>query len=288
MLLSVPSVTLWFCLHHEEVGRGKRSLDGFASSHYDRAVAKKKRLDVVLTERGLVPSRARAQALILAGKVRLKGEVESKAGAQVDPDADIEIVVPDHPWVSRGALKLVAALDACSISPEGLDCLDVGASAGGFTEVLLERGARRVIALDVGRGQLDWRLRSDERVVVMEGVNARHLGAMELPFAASLATVDVSFISLRLVVPALLPHVAAGAWLVCLVKPQFEAGRHQVGKGGIVRDESIRRRTIDDTVGALEDLGLEVVGTVESPIRGQKGNLEELAVFRRPERPASS
>jgi 23S rRNA (cytidine1920-2'-O)/16S rRNA (cytidine1409-2'-O)-methyltransferase len=218
-------------------------------------VAKKKRLDVVLTERGLAPSRARAQALILAGKVRLRGEVESKAGTQVEPDAPIEISEPDHPWVSRGALKLVAALDEFEISPDGLDCLDIGASTGGFTDVLLERGARQVVAVDVGRGQLDWRLRNDPRVVV---------------------------ISLRLVVPALLPHLIAGARLVCLVKPQFEAGRDQVGKGGIVRDEAIRRQAIDNTVAALVDLGLESVGVIPSPIRGQKGNLEELAVFRWP------
>ena len=243
---------------------------------------KKQRLDVIITERGLVPSRARAQALILAVKIRLNGEVESKAGTQVDPEAAIEIIEKDHPWVSRGALKLVAALDEFDIDPAELDCLDIGASTGGFTDVLLERGARRVIALDVGRGQLDWRLRNDPRVLVMEGVNARHLGAETLPFSAALATVDVSFISLRLIVPALLPHLAAEAWLICLVKPQFEAGREQVGKGGIVRDESIRRETIDSTVRAIEDLGLEFVGLVESPIRGQKGNLEELAVFRRP------
>jgi len=244
--------------------------------------AKKKRLDVVLTERGLVPSRARAQALILAGKVRLRGEVETKAGTQVEPDAAIEIIEADHPWVSRGALKLVAALDAFGISADGLDCLDIGASTGGFTEVLLERGAERVIALDVGRGQLDWRLRNDPRVVVMEGINARHLDAVDLPFTAALATVDVSFISLRLIVPALLPHLATGAHLVCLVKPQFEAGRDQVGKGGIVRDEAVRRQVIDETVGAISDIGFEHIGTLPSPIRGQKGNLEELAVFRVP------
>lgn len=232
-----------------------------------------------------MPSRARAQAFILAGKVRLNGEVESKAGAQVDPEAEIEIIEKDHPWVSRGALKLVAALDAFEISPKGLDCLDVGASTGGFTDVLLERGARRVIALDVGRGQLDWRLRNDPRVVVLEGVNARHLGTETLPFAADLSTVDVSFISLRLIVPALLPHLAATALIICLVKPQFEAGRDQVGKGGIVRDEVVRRKTIEETVHSLQGLGLELVGLVESPIRGQKGNLEELAVFRRPALP---
>ena len=239
-----------------------------------------------MSERGLVPSRARAQALILAGKVRLNGEVESKAGTQVDPEAMIEIIEPDHPWVSRGALKLVAALDEFEISPEGIDCLDVGASTGGFTDVLLARGARRVIALDVGRGQLDWRLRNDSRVVVLEGVNARHLDAETLPFTAALATVDVSFISLRLVVPSLLPHLAAEALLVCLVKPQFEAGRDQVGKGGIVRDEAVRRETVDNTVRSLQGLGLELIGLVESPIRGQKGNLEELAGFRRMKPPA--
>jgi 23S rRNA (cytidine1920-2'-O)/16S rRNA (cytidine1409-2'-O)-methyltransferase len=243
-------------------------------------VAKKHRLDIVIVDRGLAPSRAKAQALILAGKVLLEGEVESKAGTQVTADAEIEIVEPDHPWVSRGGLKLIAALDAYSISPKGLDCLDIGASTGGFTDVLLARGANRVVAVDVGRGQLDWRLRNDTRVRVMEGVNARHLDGVDLPFKASLATVDVSFISLSLVVPALLGHLTAGAWLVCLVKPQFEAGRLQVGKGGIVRDESVRRQVIDDTVDALEDLGLQHIGTVPSPIRGQKGNLEELAVFR--------
>lgn len=243
-------------------------------------MGKKKRLDVELAERGLVSSRARAQALILAGKVRLNGNVESKAGTQVDPDANIEISEPDHPWVSRGALKLVAALDEFEISPEGLDCLDVGASTGGFTDVLLERGARRVIALDVGRGQLDWRLRTDARVTVLEGVNARHLGSETLPFSAALATVDVSFISLRLIIPALLPHLTPEAVIICLVKPQFEAGRDQVGKGGIVRDEAVRRETIDATVRSLQALGLELAGIVESPVRGQKGNLEELAVFR--------
>ncbi len=248
---------------------------------YDRGVAtEKKRLDVAMTERGLAPSRSRAQALILAHKVTVDGVVESKAGAQIGPEAIIEIAVPDHPYVSRGALKLAAALDAFDISPAGLDCLDVGASTGGFTDLCLQRGAARVIALDVGRGQLDWRLRTDPRVTVIEGVNARHLDAGALPFAAGLATVDVSFISLRLVVPALLPHLLPEAWLVCLVKPQFEAGRDQVGKGGIVRDEAVRREVIDATVEALTALGLTAVGSVPSPIRGQKGNLEELAVFR--------
>jgi 23S rRNA (cytidine1920-2'-O)/16S rRNA (cytidine1409-2'-O)-methyltransferase len=237
-------------------------------------------LDVELTARGLAPSRARAQAFILAGKVSVDGRVVTKAGTPVTDAARIDVAEPDHPWVSRGALKLEAALDAFSIDPAGLDCLDVGASTGGFTDLMLARGAARVIALDVGRSQLDWRLRTDDRVTVLEGVNARHLEPGDLPFPAALATVDVSFISLRLVVPALVPHLEPGGWLVCLVKPQFEAGRDEVGKGGIVRDEAVRRRVIDDTVAAVVALGFDLVGVVESPIRGQKGNLEELAVFR--------
>jgi len=238
------------------------------------------RLDVAIAERGLAPSRARAQALILAGKVTVDGRVMTKAGTQVTADAIIKVAEPDHPYASRGALKLEAALDAFSIDPAGLDCLDVGASTGGFTDLMLARGARRVIALDVGRGQLDWRLRTDDRVTVMEGINARHLGPGDLPFNVDLATMDLSFISLRLVVPALLLHLDPGAHLVCLVKPQFEAGRNQVGKGGIVRDESVRRRVIDDTVAAIAEIGFDLVGVIPSPIRGQKGNQEELAVFR--------
>jgi 23S rRNA (cytidine1920-2'-O)/16S rRNA (cytidine1409-2'-O)-methyltransferase len=242
-------------------------------------VTRKRRLDVELAARGLAPSRTRAQALILAGRVSVDGRVETKAGAQVTDACRIEVVEPDHPYVSRGALKLAAALDAFAIDPEGLDCLDVGASTGGFTDLLLTRGAGRVIALDVGRGQIDWRLRTDDRVVVMEGINARHLGAGDLPFSVGLATVDVSFISLRLVVPALITHLDPGAFLICLVKPQFEAGRDQVGKGGVVRDEAVRSRVVGDTVAAVVELGLELLGVVPSPIRGQKGNLEELAVF---------
>jgi 23S rRNA (cytidine1920-2'-O)/16S rRNA (cytidine1409-2'-O)-methyltransferase len=246
-------------------------------------VAKKQRLDVVITERGLAPSRARAQALVLAGKVRVDGEIETKAGTQIGPETLIDIIEPDHPWVSRGALKLAAALDEFQVSPNGVDCLDVGASTGGFTDLLLARGAKRVISLDVGRGQLDWRLRNDERVIVMEGVNARHLASIDLPFSVGLATIDVSFISLKLVVPAVAQHLDTGGRLICLVKPQFEAGRDQVGKGGIVRNESVRRQVIDSTIHALARPGLEHIGTVPSPIKGQKGNLEELALFRVPQ-----
>lgn len=242
--------------------------------------AKKRRLDQRMTELGMTPTRARAQALILAGKVRVNGTPVTKAGTQVGPEAHIDLAEPDHPWVSRGALKLETALDTFAIDPSGLDCLDVGASTGGFTDLLLSRGARRVIALDVGKAQLAWKLRTDPRVIVLEGVNARHLGPEDLPFPVQLAVVDVAFISLRLVVPPLLPHLEPGAHLVCLVKPQFEAGRHQVGKGGIVREEAVRRLVIDNTVAALQAFGLELLGIVPSPIHGQKGNLEELAAFR--------
>ncbi len=252
----------------------------FAIGYHD-LMAVRQRLDVVITHRGLAPSRARAQALVMAGKVKVDGAVVSKAGTAVHEHARIEVVAPDHPWVSRGALKLVAALDAYEIDPTGLLCLDVGASTGGFTHVLLERGARRVVALDVGHNQLDWRLRSNERVIVMEGINARHLGVDELPFRVSIVTMDVSFISLRLVVPAVLPHLEDRGWLISLVKPQFEAGRHEVGKGGVVRDDTVRRQAIDGVVASLEALGLEKIGLVPSPIAGQKGNREELAVFKK-------
>lgn len=244
-------------------------------------MAGKQRLDVIVVERGLAPSRARAQALIMAGKVRVDDRVVSKAGTQVEAGVSIDLDQDDHPWVGRGALKLAAVLDNVPIDPTGIDCLDVGASTGGFTDLLLDRGARRVIALDVGRNQLDWRLRSDDRVVVMEGVNARHLGPGDLPFAVQLITMDLSFISLRLVVPAVLAFLDEGGHVICLIKPQFEAGRHQVGRGGVVRDEKIRRQVIDEVVGHLEGLGLTRVSVIPSPITGRKGNREELAVFRK-------
>lgn len=244
-------------------------------------MSSKARLDLEIVRRGLAESRSRAQALIMAGKVRVDGEKMTKSGTAVSEESEIEVEQPEHPWVSRGALKLQAALDAFNIDPEGFDCLDVGASTGGFTHLLLDRGARRVIALDVGHNQLDWKIRSDDRVLVMESVNARHLQKGDLPFDVDLITMDLSFISLKLVVPAVLPFLKEGGFMICLIKPQFEAGREQVGRGGIVRDEKIRRRTIDGVVGAIEGFGLERVGLIPSPIKGQKGNQEELAVFYR-------
>jgi 23S rRNA (cytidine1920-2'-O)/16S rRNA (cytidine1409-2'-O)-methyltransferase len=238
------------------------------------------RLDQLLVERGLAPSRARAQSLILAGVVRADGVVVDKAGKAVAVDASVEIVEADHPWVSRGGVKLAAALDAFGLSPAGLRCLDVGASTGGFTHVLLARGAAQVVALDVGRGQLDWRLRQDGRVVVREGINARNLAREDVPGPFGLVTVDVSFISLRLVLPALVPLLAESADLVALVKPQFEAGRTQVAKGGVVRDPAVREDAIARVLAAARELGLDCLGRIPSPISGPAGNVEELVHLR--------
>jgi 23S rRNA (cytidine1920-2'-O)/16S rRNA (cytidine1409-2'-O)-methyltransferase len=238
------------------------------------------RLDQLLVERDLAPSRARAQSLILAGVVRVDGVVVDKAGKAVAVDASVEIVEADHPWVSRGGVKLAAALDAFGLSPAGLRCLDVGASTGGFTHVLLARGAAQVVALDVGRGQLDWRLRQDGRVVVREGINARNLAREDVPGPFGLVTVDVSFISLRLVLPALVPLLAESADLVALVKPQFEAGRTQVAKGGVVRDPAVREDAIARVLAAARELGLDCLGRIPSPISGPAGNVEELVHLR--------
>ena len=242
---------------------------------------KRVRLDQLLVERGLAPSRTRAQALILAGVVRVDGDVVDKAGKAVSPAAAVQVTSADHPWVSRGGVKLAAALETFGISPEGKRCLDVGASTGGFTDVLLAGGASEVVALDVGRGQLDWRLRRDPRVVVKEGINARHLKAGDLPGPFALVTVDVAFISLRLVLPALLPYLAPNGDLVALVKPQFEAGRAEVGRGGVVRDAAVREDAIERVVRAAGRIGFECTGRVRSPIAGPAGNVEELVLLRR-------
>jgi len=239
-------------------------------------VARKVRIDQLLVERGLAPSRTRAQALVMAGKVLAAGARVDKAGRLVPQDTPLEVVGADHPWVSRGGVKLAAALDAFGIDPKGKSCLDVGASTGGFTHVLLARGAARVVALDVGHGQLDWRLRTDPRVEVREGVNARTLSPEEVPGPFHLITVDVSFISLRLVLPALVPLLAAHGDLVALVKPQFEAGRGEVGKGGVVRDPQVREAAIATVIDAAARAGLRCLQRLESPILGPAGNREEL------------
>ena len=232
------------------------------------------RLDALLVERGLASSRERARALILAGQVDAGGAAVLKPGAAVPEDTDVRLLAPDHPYVGRGGLKLIHALDTFGIPVEGRDALDIGASTGGFTDVLLRRGARRVIALDVGRGQLDWRLRSDPRVVVIEGVNARYLTPDQLPGLADVVTIDVSFISLRLILPAVPPLLAAGADVVALVKPQFEAGRREVGRGGLVEDPAVHARVVEEVSAAAAGIGLGAVAMTPSPITGASGNRE--------------
>jgi 23S rRNA (cytidine1920-2'-O)/16S rRNA (cytidine1409-2'-O)-methyltransferase len=244
------------------------------------------RLDALLVERGLAPSRERARALILAGQVRIDGQPAAKAGTSVPADANVEVLTPDHPFVSRGGLKLEHALRTFAIDVTGRTALDIGASTGGFTDVLLRGGARRVVALDVGHGQLDWRLRTDPRVVVLERLNARTLTADQLPADArqfEIVTIDVSFISLRQILPAVPSLLSPPGDIVALVKPQFEAGRHDVGKGGIVRDARVHERVIAEVTDAAVALGLSRAGMSESPITGMEGNREYLLHLRRPD-----
>ncbi|MFI5181329.1 MAG: TlyA family RNA methyltransferase [Thermoanaerobaculia bacterium] len=238
------------------------------------------RLDRLLVERGLAESRTRAEALILAGRVSVKGLARAKPGTSIRADAEIAVSDPEHPWVSRGGVKLAAALDQFGIDPMGKVCLDVGASTGGFTDVLLSRGARKVYAVDVGYGQLHAKLRGDPRVVLREKVNARFLSRAEIPEAVELFVADVSFISLTLILPAVVPLLAPSAEVILLVKPQFESERGEVGRGGIVRDEAVRSRAVARVVSAAEMTGLETVGTTPSPIAGADGNEEFLAAFR--------
>jgi 23S rRNA (cytidine1920-2'-O)/16S rRNA (cytidine1409-2'-O)-methyltransferase len=239
----------------------------------------KTRLDALLVTRGLVESREKARALILAGKVLVNGQAAAKAGTAVAVDADITVTEPPHPWVSRGGVKLAHALDVFRIDVAGRLALDIGASTGGFTDVLLQRGARRVIAVDVGHGQLHWTLRSDPRVTLLEGLNARRLSRAALPAigeGAEIATVDVSFISLRLILPAVAPLLAPRADLVALVKPQFEAGRGEVARGGLVTDPAVHARVLDEVARAAGAVGLKRLAVVESPITGAEGNREFL------------
>jgi len=242
------------------------------------------RLDRLLVERGLAESRTRAEALVLARRVTVKGIASPKPGTPVRVDVEIAVSDPEHPWVSRGGVKLAAALDHFGIDPTGRICLDVGASTGGFTDVLLSRGAKRVYAVDVGYGQLHAKLRSDPRVVLREKVNARHLSHAEVPEPVELFVADVSFISLTLILPAVVGLLAPSAEVVLLVKPQFESARGEVGRGGIVRDEAVRARAVARVVAAAEKLGLRALGTMASPIAGADGNEEFLAAFRAADR----
>ncbi len=234
----------------------------------------KKRLDVLLVERALVESRQRAQALILAGDVQVNGNRADKAGTLIADDAAITLRAPLK-YVGRGGLKLEGALDAFRVDPRGKTCADIGASTGGFTDCLLQCGATRVYAIDVGYGQLAWKLRSDQRVVVMDRTNIRHLDA--LPEPLDLAVIDVSFISLTLVLQVAQKLVQPRGEIIALIKPQFEAGREQVGKGGIVRDARVHRAVIEKTARYAAEMGLRVRGICRSPLQGADGNVEFFA-----------
>jgi 23S rRNA (cytidine1920-2'-O)/16S rRNA (cytidine1409-2'-O)-methyltransferase len=237
---------------------------------------KKERLDKLLVERGLVQSRERASALILAGKVVVEDHAVDKVGTRIPIDADIRLKGGDIPYVSRGGLKLEKGLESFDISVAGRVAIDVGASTGGFTDCLLQRGAVQVYAVDVGYGQLAWRLREDPRVVNLERTNIRDLTADTLGAAPSLAVIDASFISLDKVLPATLPLLAPGGEILALIKPQFEVGRGQVGKGGVVRDPAQHAEVVEKVRESAASLGCRVLGVVESPLLGPKGNREFL------------
>jgi 23S rRNA (cytidine1920-2'-O)/16S rRNA (cytidine1409-2'-O)-methyltransferase len=234
----------------------------------------RKRLDQYLVENGMAPSRSRAQALIMAGKVKINGKVADKAGHALPKDAEVSLDTPDHPYVSRGGVKMAGALDHFHLDPSGLSCLDVGASTGGFTDCLLRRGAEKVCAVDVGYGQLHWSLRQDSRVTVVERVNVRYLREDVAPGPFDLIVADVSFISLRLIVPRLATRLAPSGKLLVLVKPQFEAGRNQVGRGGVVKDAKVREQTVRQVGAHMTEQGLKVIGSCPSPITGPAGNQE--------------
>ncbi len=232
-----------------------------------------------MVARGLAASRERARALILAGKIRVDGQVQTKAGHGTPDAAEIAVDAGDHPWVGRGGIKLAHALDQFGIDAAGRDVLDIGASTGGFTDVCLQRGAAHVVALDVGHNQLDWKLRTDARVTVLERVNARALTDDQLPAAHrrfGLVTIDVSFISLRHILPVLPPLLEPGADIIALVKPQFEAGRADVQAGGIVRDEKVHERVVQEVTDAAAACDLTRRGLTPSPITGAEGNQEFL------------
>lgn len=239
-----------------------------------KSAGPKLRLDQLLVDRGLAESREKARALVLAGAVLVNGQKAGKPGHSIPSDAAVE-VTQRPPYVSRGGFKLAAALDGFHIDVTGAVCADLGASTGGFTDCLLQRGAARVYAIDVGHNQLDWRLRSDPRVTVREGVNARYLGATDLPEPVDLAVCDVSFISVTLILPVIPPLLAKQGKMIVLVKPQFEAGRSEVGKGGIVRDPLVQRAACDRVRAAVEQLGFQTA-LIESPILGAEGNREFL------------
>lgn len=239
----------------------------------------KDRLDHLMVRRGLAQSRDAAVRMILAGEVRIGGIVVDKPAKSMSTDSTIEVLHAGTRFVGRGGEKLQAALDAGAIDPRGLVCLDVGCSTGGFTDCLLQAGAARVYAVDVGYGQFDWRLRQDPRVVLHERTNIRYVDVSVIPESVDVVVIDVSFISLRTVLPPIVPFLRHGATLIALVKPQFEVGKGQVGRGGVVRDEAQRQRVLEAVVSCAEPLGLHVNKTLDSPLKGKKGNREILVIF---------
>jgi 23S rRNA (cytidine1920-2'-O)/16S rRNA (cytidine1409-2'-O)-methyltransferase len=245
---------------------------------------KRERIDKLLVERGLASSRTKAQAMVMAGVVLADEQLVNKPSEAFPPESNIRIKGTGNPaqrYVGRGGVKLEAALLEFQINLNGLVCLDVGASTGGFTDCLLQHGARRVVAIDVGHNQFDWRLRNDPRVELREGVNARHLQAEDFSGQFELATIDVSFISATKVLPAIVPLLTDRGRVITLIKPQFEVGKGEVGKGGIVTDPTKHRRVIEEVNGVASFLDLKIVGVIESPIRGADGNVEFLALYER-------
>lgn len=241
----------------------------------------RRRLDIELVRRGLASSRAEAQAAVAAGLVTVSGNPATKAGSLVADDAALQVIGPARRFVSRGGEKLRSALDRFDVEPRDRDCLDAGASTGGFTDCLLQAGAARVVAVDVGYGQLAWKIRNDPRVTVMERTNVRNLRPEDLRFAPDLVVVDLSFISIRTVVPALVAVAGSGAAFVVLVKPQFEAGPANVGSGGVVREPVVWRRVLEEASAAFREHGVGVLGVITSPLRGPAGNVEFLLHGRR-------
>lgn len=237
----------------------------------------KKRLDVLLVERGFADTRTKAQAIIMSGLVYVTGQKADKPGISYEESVDIEVRDGGCPYVSRGGLKLEKALNHFGVDPTGYVCSDSGASTGGFTDCLLQRGAKKVFAIDVGYGQLDWKIRSDPRVVVMERTNVRYVTPEQLGEPLDLSVVDVSFISLRIVLPVIKTFLKQSGQVLCLIKPQFEAGKEKVGKKGVVRDPQTHREVLDDFVALTQELGFAIQGLTYSPVKGPEGNIEFLA-----------
>lgn len=243
----------------------------------------KQRLDLILTQRGLADSREKARAIIMSGNVFVKGIREDKPGTMFD-DAESDIIIKENPlkYVSRGGLKLEKAIEAFGLDLAGCICMDVGSSTGGFTDCMLQNGALKVYAIDVGHGQLDWKLRNDDRVVCMEKTNFRYVTPDQIGDPVDLATADVSFISLDKILPAAFPILADTAGMVCLIKPQFEAGRDQVGKKGVVRDPAVHCQVIEKVMDTAASCGFDVEDITYSPIRGPEGNIEYLLLLKKP------